>query len=351
MVVNLGHQTSPPNFDTQERKKKIYLRNPNMQDASTSYLHIPDMLEYRPPEPSSEYNHEKLKKHFLIGLAPVPFILAGGYVAALRGVEKKFFVDAVKKSKKEFRPIIKDLEGKISKITIHTEDKIKLNCWEINPHCFEQYIIVCHGNSQNLNSCQEIYSQIHKKGYGVLAFEYRGYADNSGNTTEKGLYKDAETALNYLKNKGIKENKIGVFGYSLGGAVATDLASKHNLNCVILMSTFTNAKELCKDGVNYLELKLPPKVKKAIDKIPNALIPIGSDYSSDKKIASIKSPIAFIHSVNDKAIPIKHSQKLAENAKSSTAKHFITLSSGDHWLDENKFNAVSEALDKIFISS
>lgn len=346
MVVNSGYQTNPTNFDTKETRKKIYLRNPNMRDASSSHLHIPDIIEYRPPEQNPEYDHRQLRKNIFIGLLPVPILLAGGYFAALRGAEQKFFVDAIRKSKNHYRPIIKELEGKISKITIKTTDNINLKCWDINPHCFERYIIVCHGNSQNLNECQEIYSTIHQKGYGVLALEYRGYADNPGRTTEKGLYKDAEAAFKYIRNKGVANNKIGVFGYSLGGAIATDLASKHDLGCVILMSTFTNSKDLCRSGVNYLDLKLSPKIKKTIDKIPNFLIPIGSCYNSDEKIAKIKSPIIFIHSIDDNAIPIKHSQKLADNAKASSKKHFIALSSGNHWLDENKFNAISEALNK-----
>lgn len=351
MVINFGYQSVPKNFDTDEKKRKIHLRNPNMRDASTSHLHIPDTIEYRPPEQDSEYNHRQLRKNIFIGLLPIPILLAGGYFVALRGAEKTFFVDSILKSKKYFRPIIQELEGKISKITLKTKDKVNLNCWDINPNGFDKYVIVCHGNSQNINDCQEIYGKINQKGYGVLAFEYRGYAHNPGRTTEQGLYKDAEAAFEYIKGKGIDNKKIGVFGYSLGGAIATDLASKHDLGFIILMSTFTNAKDLCRSGVNYLDLKLPPKIKKAIDKIPNAFIPIGSSYSSDQKIAKIKSPIVFIHSIDDNAIPIKHSQKLADNAKASSKKHFITLSSGSHWLDETKFNAVSDAIDKIFISS
>lgn len=322
-----------------------------MRDASISYLNIPDIVAYRPQGEEPADDAKKIKKNIFLSIVPVPFLLAGGYFAALRGAELQFFVHAVKKSRSHFKPIIKELEGKINTVTIKTSDKLDLKCWDINPNCHNKYIIVCHGNSQNLNECQEIYNRIHKKGYGVFALEYRGYADNPGQNTEKGLYKDAEAALEYLKKKGIKENKTGVFGYSLGGAVAVDLASKHDLGCVILMSTFSNAKELCRDGVNYLDIKLPPKVKKAADKIPTALIPIGSSYSSDKKIAKIKSPIVFIHSLDDNAIPIKHSQKLADNAKAASQKHFITLQSGSHWLDESKYNAVSEALDKIFISS
>ena len=315
-----------------------------MVDASTSHLNIPDIVEFRPPR--QEDNSKHVTNSLLIGLASLPFLLAGGYFGAIRGAEKNFFVKAAQKSKTQFRPIQHDLISKISKVTIKTSDNVDLKCWDINPQGFKKYVVVCHGNSQNLNECQDIYSTIHRKGYGVFALEYRGYAENPGKIEEEGLYKDGEAAIKYLHDKGIPDQKIGLVGYSLGGAVATELATKHDVGFVVLMSTFNNAKDLTKNAVNYLDLNLPQKMKKVVDNFPNKLIPLGNSYESDKKISQIRCPITFIHAKDDKAIPISLAQKLAENATSTIQKHFITLPSGDHWFDQNKFNAISDALDK-----
>jgi len=344
MIVNFEKRAYLRGSDSNQEKRKIYLRDPNMVDASTSHLRIPNTIEM--PLPKQEDTAKHLGNSLLIGIATVPFLLMGGYLGAVRGAEKKFFVDAALKSRSHFRPIIKELEGKISKVTIKTEDKIDLKCWDINPHGFEKYVLVCHGNSQNLNECQEIYSEIHKKGYGVMALEYRGYAKNPGTITEAGLYKDGEAAIKYLRDKGIKDKKIGLFGYSLGGAVATDLASKNDFGFVVLMSTFTNAKELSKNAVNYLDLNLPKFVKKGVDSFPDMLIPLGNSYESDKKISKIKCPITFIHSRDDSAIPISVAKKLSDKATGTSQKRFITLSSGNHWFDDSKFAAISDAIEK-----
>lgn len=320
-----------------------------MRDASTSHLTIPDVVDHRPPEDSFNTSEKKhLKRSLIIGLASLPAVLMLGYFGAIRGAEKKFFVEAAQKSKSYFRPIIPELDGKILNVSIKTSDNLSLKCWDINPHNHNKYIIVCHGNSQNLNECQELYSTIHKKGYGVFALEYRGYAENPGKVTEDGLYKDAEAALKYLRDKGVEDKKIGLVGYSLGGAVAVDLRKKNkNLGGIILMSTFHNALDLSKNAVNYLELNIPKKAKKAIDIYPNWLIPLQNKYRSDKKIGDINGEIVFIHSRDDNAIPISESKKLLDKAQSATKKRLITLPSGSHWFDQDKYSAISEALDEL----
>lgn len=344
MAVDLRVQTGIPKvYPKPENKPNTH--NPHKIDGSTSHLKINNHTNTI--KTSTEKSQKKeLVRNIVIAAATVPILLAGGYFGAIRAAERKFFVDSAEGSKKYYAPIIKDLKDKFEKVKIKTEDKISLNCWDINPQNAKKYVLVCHGNGQNLNDCQELYHSLHKKGYGVFALEYRGYADNPGNVSERGLYKDADAALKYLKDKGIKEEKIGVVGYSLGGAVATDLSSRSNLAFTILTSTFNNAKELSKNSVNYLDLKVSDRTKKMIDNFPEKLIPMKNSYRSDQKISKINGPIVIIHSQDDKGIPIKLAQKLAKNATNANSIDFVTLNSGDHWLDTDKIKAITDAVDK-----
>lgn len=340
MTVNLtvqkGVATPYPKTDPKPQ-------NPQRLDGLISYLQSADF--YQSGKTSSQNPSKDFHRHVLIAATTVPILLTGGYLGAIRGFERKFFRDSAQKTKKNFKPIIESLQGKINPVIIKTKDNLALKCWDINPNA-DKYILFCHGNGQNVSNCQELYSSLIEKGYGVLALEYRGYAQNLGSISEKGAYKDADAALKYLKDKGVEEKRIGVLGYSLGGAVATDLSSRHNFAFTILMSTFNNAKELSKNGANYLNLKLPRIIKRAIDKFPIRLIPLRNSYRSDLKINKIRSPIVFIHSQDDKDVPISLAQKLSSNAKSASAVNFMTLNSGNHLLDIEKIQAVCEALEK-----
>jgi len=313
-------------------------------DGRSSSLKINTVV----PEKKSHSNSFKddFKKNVFIAGVTVPVLLGGVYTVAIRGAGQKFFIDAAQNSKKTFKPLIDGLKGKIAEVTIKTQDNLKLKCWDINPSKSDKYVIVLHGNNQNIQVCQELYSTLHKKGYGVFALEYRGYAENPGNVSERGFYKDADAALKYLKDKGIKEEKIGLVGYSLGGAVATDLASRNNLGAVILTSTFNNAIDVARAGVNASDLKIPSAIKKTVDSIPGYLFPIHNSYRSDLKISKINSPITIIHSEDDKDIPINLAQKLSKKATNSSNLTFVTLPTGGHDFDKDKIKAISDALDE-----
>ncbi|WP_434223354.1 alpha/beta fold hydrolase [Xenorhabdus bakwenae] len=70
-----------------------------------------------------------------------------------------------------------------------------------------------------------IQNQYQKQGVDMLAVNMRGYGSSDGHPSEKGLYQDARTMFSYLVNdRGIKPENIIIHGYSMGGAVAADLA-------------------------------------------------------------------------------------------------------------------------------
>ena len=60
-----------------------------------------------------------------------------------------------------------------------------------------------------------------------FAFDYRGYGESGGTPTEPGLYRDAEAAYRYLRDRlGVPPERIVIFGHSLGSAVAVELATR-----------------------------------------------------------------------------------------------------------------------------
>jgi len=104
-------------------------------------------------------------------------------------------------------------------------------------------VIMFHGNAMNYGDCLSGAAHIVKIGYTVLILSYRGYAHSDGLPSEKGLQNDAQAALDYLlADDELSQKPIILYGQSLGGAVAIDLASRNpsKINALIVENTFTS---------------------------------------------------------------------------------------------------------------
>ena len=88
-------------------------------------------------------------------------------------------------------------------------------------------------------------------GHNVMTFNYRGFGKSEGEASEKGLYKDGEAAYQYLVNETKSPKDIVVYGYSLGGGVASDIAARHQVD-VILDRTFSSGADRAAMGVNKI---------------------------------------------------------------------------------------------------
>lgn len=130
---------------------------------------------------------------------------------------------------------------------------------------------------------------------------YRGYGHSEGTPTEEGLKLDSEAVLDWaLKNPEIDNNKIYVFGRSLGGAVAVYLASRRqeNIRGLILENTFSSISDMVDRIFPYVSF-----LKTYLLKI---------EWNSSDLIRTIKIPIFFISGRNDQLVPPSQMDKLYE---------------------------------------
>ncbi|MEI8390426.1 MAG: alpha/beta hydrolase [bacterium] len=214
---------------------------------------------------------------------------------------------------------------KVQDIYLKTSDNVKINVWYVKAKNNKPTILFCHGNGGNISYYEEIINIFSDKGYGILLLDYRGYGKSEGTPSETGLYNDIDAALKFLNEKEkLSNNRIVLWGLSLGGAVVSEVASKENFKAVMLQSTFTNVKE---EGI-YMYGRL------AKDKFSKTLIKAFFDnliylqkYDTESKIAKISSPLLIAHDIPDEVIPVKMSYELAKlNPK---AKLFISKT-GSH---------------------
>ena len=154
-------------------------------------------------------------------------------------------------------------------------------------------IIYFHGNAGTLGDRTMIFSNLSKRGFGVLGVSYRGYGKSSGSPSEAGLYNDARAAIAFaLQHAPI--NKIVLYGESLGTGVAVQMATEYPIAALILQAPYTSVAARAAEIYYYAPV--------------NWLIK--DSYNSLSKIAKVKAPFLLFHGENDLVIPIKHAKTL-----------------------------------------
>jgi fermentation-respiration switch protein FrsA (DUF1100 family) len=139
-------------------------------------------------------------------------------------------------------------------LLIPTPDGETLSAFLIRP-ANRQYaqnvtILMFHGNAGNIGHRVPVAKILSDDiGCNVLMLQYRGYGLSSGSPNEKGLAIDAQTGLDYIRNRSeLRNTKIVIYGQSLGGAVAIGLTAKNeadqDIAGLILENTFTSIRKL-----------------------------------------------------------------------------------------------------------
>lgn len=160
-------------------------------------------------------------------------------------------------------------------------------------------LLYLHGNGSNNGDLTEIAAILHELEVSVLLIDYRGYGKSSPVfPNETRVYQDAEAAWQYLtQSQKIKPQQIFVYGHSLGGAIAIELASKHpDVAGLITEGTFTSVKDLA---------SLLPGLKM----FPLSWL-VTQRFDSITKIKSLQTPILILHGASDRTIPPLMAKKL-----------------------------------------
>lgn len=194
-------------------------------------------------------------------------------------------------------------------INFKSTDATELNAWYIpaveTPQRGVSTILFCHGNAGNLSHRLAKIQIFHNLGLNLFIFDYRGYGKSKGSPSESGLYKDTFAAHNYLKHE-LKAEKIIGFGESLGAAAIIDLATKVELDALIIEEGFLSAKAMGK--------RIYPFVPAFVYSVK---------FDSINKIKNVKCPKLIIHSINDEIVPFGQGQALFEAA--AEPKQFLEI--------------------------
>ncbi|KAJ8922354.1 hypothetical protein NQ315_004297 [Exocentrus adspersus] len=184
-------------------------------------------------------------------------------------------------------------------------------------------IIFFHGNAGNmghrLQNCAGLYHNLHCN---ILLVEYRGYGLSEGSPSEEGLYMDAKASIDYLSSrKDINHSEIIIFGRSLGGAVAIDLAVREEYTnkiwCLVVENTFTSIPDMAKVLLGWRMLQYFP------------LFFYKNKFLSYHKVKRIRTPTLFISGMADTLVPPRMMSEL-HNRCSSIRKQLLQVPNGTH---------------------
>lgn len=165
-------------------------------------------------------------------------------------------------------------------------------------------VLYLHGNGLNVGANVEHANRFHRLGLSVFLIDYRGYGQSQGDfPTESQVYEDAQLAWDYLvKKRGINPNQIYIYGHSLGGAIAIDLAVRHpEAAGLIVEGSFTSARAMVDFQAGVYRM------------FPIDLLLI-QRFDSIAKVDRLQMPVLFIHGTADTVVPVEMSKKLFDSA-------------------------------------
>lgn len=192
---------------------------------------------------------------------------------------------------------------------VTTSDGVRLAGWATALNSDHPVLVYFCGNAGNLTDRITLLTLMASKSCEVVAFNYRGTGGSQGRPTEKGVYRDADAIYDYLtKDRAIPHQRLVFWGHSIGGAVATALATRRPCAGLVLESTFRSAKVMAR--------RMMP------------LLPVGLflsyRFDNEGNIPLLRCPILFIHGTQDRVIPHSESERL----------HALAVSPNDLWLVE-----------------
>ena len=206
---------------------------------------------------------------------------------------------------------------KVEDCFFQTNDAVRLHGWYCTPHRkaegslvpveSQMVLLWFHGNAGNITYRYEMIRRMMQLPAEVFIIDYRGYGKSGGNPTEQGLYLDARAAWDFLTNeRGVPPQQIVIFGKSLGGVPAIELASQVAPAGLIVQSSFSSARDM---AASVLPL------------LPRFLLHTKMDSVS--KLDKVRCQKLFIHSRADEVVPFELGRRLYEAAGEPPGPHAV----------------------------
>ena len=169
-------------------------------------------------------------------------------------------------------------------------------------------VVYFHGNGYNQLVGAARVEPLRKGEHGVLVASYRGFGDNPGAPSEEGLFADAEAWMAKARELA-PEAGTYLFGHSLGGAVALEMAARHEVAGVATLGTFARLADQA------------PSIARGV--LPDR-------YDNVAAIRRVSEPVFLLHGTEDRVVALAAGEELAQAAPNAT---LVRLTGASHQVD------------------
>jgi len=196
-------------------------------------------------------------------------------------------------------------------IVLDTEDGEKVVVWHVPPRKDRPVVLYFHGNGGALRYRVGRFRALTEDGTGLVALSYRGYGGSTGSPSEAGLIADATAAHGFAAVR-YGNDRIVLWGESLGSGVAVALAVSHAAGNMVLEAPFTSAADVGASAYWFLPVRLLMK----------------DTFHSDRRIGKVNVPVLVLHGARDTVVPIQLGERLF--ALANEPKRFVRFGEGGH---------------------
>jgi pimeloyl-ACP methyl ester carboxylesterase len=194
-------------------------------------------------------------------------------------------------------------------------------------------LLYLHGRDSDVSDCVGDVAPLRDLNLSLLLVDYRGFGSSDGVfPSEASVYEDAEAAWTYLVGQGgVRPADLYIYGHSLGGAIAIELARRHpEAAGLIVESSFTSVYQVSRLDRRYRYL-------------PVRLV-LNERFESINKVPELRLPTLFVHGTADDTVPFWMGKQLFDAAPEP--KRFVAIDGGSHDHDEDGVQVIREAVGR-----
>lgn len=196
-------------------------------------------------------------------------------------------------------------------MTITAQDGVAVVSWYRPAQGGRPTIVYFQGNGGNIADRGFKARPYLDRGFGMLLVGYRGYGENPGDPSERGLYADGRAQLAFLAREGVPPRRWVLYGESLGSGIAVQLAleqaAKSPVGAVVLEAPYTSLGDAAAAHYPYVPARALIKDR----------------FDSIDKITGIDAPLFVVHGENDPVVPVKLGRRLFQAAREPKEGHWI----------------------------
>ncbi len=209
-------------------------------------------------------------------------------------------------------------------------DGTKIHGWYF-PAAGPDAVVLAHGNGGNLSHRSRVAIELRQTLHAsVLLFDYPGYGKSEGTPTEAGCYAAGDAMIAWLATaKGVPMKNMILFGESLGGGVAAELATRHEHKALVLTKTFTS---------------LPAAAKNLFPILPTHWL-MTNRYDTIAKLPALRTPVFVAHGTADRTVPFAHGEALFAAANEPKAFHRMEGQEHNAWFTADFYRELKAFLD------